>query len=155
MPTKTQEETKLSSLEEKKLNLTVEQAKQDIIKKRLDNSDADAYYKSEGLKRYKCIVTSRRGNEKHFELMAESPTNRHKPVKIQGKLGVELEEGLPMYVIDRLQSAYDIVADEVPTNQDPNVFSQNTFSTRKLQRYFVRITGEVENPKVLGTNVKA
>lgn len=153
MPTKTQE-PKLTNLEEKKLTNTVEQVKQDIINNRLDNSEADDYYKSEGSKRYRCIVTSRRGNEKYFELMAESPANRHKPVKVQGKLGVELEEGLPMYVIERLQAAYDMVADEVPTNQDPNIFSQNTFNTRKLQRYFVNILGEVENPKILGTNVR-
>jgi hypothetical protein len=152
MPTK--KETVLSSLEEKKLEAKIAEAKDEILTGREHTSAIKDYYKTEGLKRYRCIVTSSRKGEKTFEMFVENPSDTNKPVKLNGKLGVELKDGLPMYAIQRLEEAYDLVAEESAINQDPNVVSQKTFSTNKMPRYNVRVLGEVENPKRLGSKAK-
>ena len=153
MPTNNTKETKLSPNEEKKLNLKLEQAKLEILEKRETNNEILDYYEKEGLKRYRCIVTSTRRGEKSFELMVENPKNLDKPVRLNGKLGVELKEGLPRVAIDRLQNAFDLVSEDIVANNDPNIFSQTTFKTSGIPRYNVRELGEVENPKPLGSKI--
>jgi hypothetical protein len=153
MPTKTEKESKLSASEEKKLNAKIELAKLDILEKREVNSNIQEYYETEGKKRYRCIVTSTRRGEKTFELMVENPSNIEKPVRLNGKLGVEIKDGLPMVAIQRLENAFDIVSEDIPANNDPNVFSQTTFKTSGVPRYNVKILGEVESPKPLGSKI--
>ena len=153
MPTNTKE-PKLSDKENKRIALAVENAKLDILEDREADSSIKDYYAKEGRKRYRCIVTSTRKGEKSFELMIENPNNLEKPVRINGKLGVEITEGLPQSAIDRLENAFDLTAEDTAPDPNPNIYSQNNFVQGKMPRYNVKVLGEVENPKPLGSKRK-
>lgn len=146
---------KLTDKENKRIALAVEKAKLDILDERESDSAVKDYYAKEGKRRFRCIVTSTRKGEKTFELMVENPTNPEKPVRLNGKLGVELPEGLPQSAIDRLENAYDLTAEETSASADPSVYSGKTFVQGKMPRFNVKILGEVENPKPLGSKRKS
>ncbi len=148
MPTK--KEPKLTAIEEKKIENAVEKAKAEIIEKRDVTSEIEEYYKTEGRKRYECIVTSTRKGEKQFELNTPDPSNPTRPIKLHGRCGVRLKEGLPMYAITALQESYDLHCEEKEANMDPNVYADTIHTASNMPRYSVRIFKEVEDPKPLG-----
>lgn len=141
MPVK--KEGDLSPLEEKKLNHAVNKAKLDILAERNDDDDIKAWYRENGSKRFKCKITSTRKGEKTFELMCERPENPNKPKLVRGKLGVWLNDGLPMYVLNRLQEAFDSTAEELDERQMTGD-SGRIFSQGRIPRYNVQIGEEVK-----------
>jgi len=138
MPVKKED---FSAIEEQKIQAIVSKAKVEILSDRKKDEDVKKWYAENGTKRFRCKITSTRKGEKTFELMCERPENPHKPKKIVGKLGVWLEDGLPMYVIQRLQEAYDSVAEETPEN--PNLDSGQIFQLTTIPRFNVIVGEEV------------
>jgi hypothetical protein len=83
-------------------------------------------------------ATGARKGEKTAELFYENPENPNKPIKANIKLGVWIEEGLPMYVIQRLQDAYDTSAEEKPAGSDLLADAGSTHIMGRTPRFVVR-----------------
>ena len=129
----------LTDAERKQLQASVAKAEEDIMNRRQANDDRDQWYK-ENSQRYRCMVTATgaRKGEKTAELFYENPQNPDKPVKLNIKLGVWLEKGLPMYVIQRLQDAFDTSAEEREATSDPLASAGTTHIMGRTPRFIVR-----------------
>ena len=137
--TRSRKKLDLTEAEKLKLEASVEKAKEDILNKRGSDDDRDKWYQ-ENKARYRCKITptgSRKG-EKTLEMFYENPDNPGKPVKLNCKLGVWLEEGLPMYVIQRIQEAYDSNSEEIPANPDPLVTAGKYHTMGRTPRFVVQ-----------------
>jgi len=135
----------MTEAEKKHLEASIAKAEEDIINKRKGNAERDQWY-AENNERYRCMVTatgSRKG-EKSAELFYEDPTNPNKPIKANIKLGVWIEQGLPMYVIERLQNAYDTSAEEKTVADDPLASAGSTHIMGRTPRFVVKV--DYKNP---------
>jgi hypothetical protein len=142
MPVK---EKDFSAIEEKKIESIVSKTKAEILAERQGDEDIKKWYAENGEKRFECKITSTRKGEKTFELMVERPENPNKPKKIVGKTGVWLKGkyGLPMYVLQRLMSAYDLTA-EGKEDSEMGADAGEIFRTMKMPRYNVQIGSEIK-----------
>ena len=147
----TKPEVTLSALGEKKLLNSVEKLRLKQIEAEGRDAEIKEYYKTEGKRRFQCVVNSHRKGEKTFELFTEDPNNPDKAIRLVGLCGVVLKNGLPQKAIDALNESYDLHTEETQPNQDPNIYYQQDFKEVRTSRYTVRVIKEIENPAPLGS----
>ncbi len=106
-------------------------------------------YMVEGKRRWRCMVTTLRDGWDHFEMFISDPAKPDRPVKVMGKCGVILDDGLTKCVIDRLKYEHSFVMVE-----DPDIDLRATmilsYKSVKKPHYMVDVYEEIENPKKVG-----
>ena len=139
----------LTAQDKKALDRKVE----DVVDKHLnDKAEQNAGvedYKKNGGRRWRCLVESTRPGVQHFEMIIADPKNPRRPVKIQGRCGMIIEEGLTKFVIDHLKGEYRTQTQAVP--QDPTKESGLLHKQVRIRNYTVDIFEEIENPKPVGS----
>lgn len=102
----------LSSAEKATLEAKMKQVEVDIINGRKDDSERIRKHQEAWADRYRCkVVGVGRKGEKVAEINTGSPKHPDKAHRMNIRLGEWIEEGLPMFIITRLQGTYDVDAD--------------------------------------------
>lgn len=121
----------------------------DRIKAKSSMDESRDEYRRNGHRRFKCKVLSLRPKVKYFDMIISHPTT-DKPVKVFGKCGVILENGLTQYTIDRLNESYTMVTEEIE-GVDPDSSMALTYRAVRMPNFRVEMRGEIENPKKVGS----
>lgn len=105
--TKTSQTAREKALEAK-IQAKIEALKVEALNEVEEDEELAEANREDWANRYRCKVVevSRKGAKNH-EMYVNRPDNHKKPYKLNIKLGEWIEEGLPMSVIERLQTAYD------------------------------------------------
>jgi hypothetical protein len=111
-------------------------------------SSARADYEKNGGRRYRCTVESLVPGQKFFEMTVSHP-KKDRPILIQGKCGVIIEDGLTQYMIDCLTYCHSYRM-EPRLNVDPTAQQALTYEEVKVPHFRVTVLNEIQNPKELG-----
>ena len=108
-----------------------------------------AWYRKNGVRRFRCIVTSNQDGVEDFDFFIPHPLNTDQPVRIHGKCGVVIEEGLNLYCINVLREAGSML--NTNATIDPLATMGLRHRSRKIKSYDVEILDEVQEPEAIGT----
>lgn len=138
----------LSPAEEARLKAALETEKENILNARESHEEGMEELRERWMDRYVCtVVPANRKGEKNLVMYVEHPSKGpNKPYKLNIKLNAQIDEGLPMFVIERIQNTYDSEADE--STELPTGDAGNNHTIRRQPRFTVRIGKKVENPRV-------
>jgi hypothetical protein len=120
----------------------------DTADKRNAVSAGRAEYAREGGRRWRCIVESLRPGVKTFAMTVPHP-KEDRPVRVEGRCGIEITDGLTKYMINCLNYSHHFRTEEV-MNFDPNATMGLTFKPVKVPHYRVEVMEEIMNPVELG-----
>jgi hypothetical protein len=138
----------LSKAEEARLMAAIETEKEKIVNQREEEEASNADLQDRWNDRYRCkVIAANRKGEKNLVMYVEHPARGiGKPYKLNIRLNDWIDEGLPMFVIQRIQAAYDSEADE--RDELPTGSAGNNHNIRKQPRFTVQLGKKIENPKV-------
>lgn len=139
----------LSDRDKKVLDRKMQDVVDDYIEKKNTVNPGVEKYRKEGHRRFRCMVESTRSGLQHFELMIPHPDNVGQPIRVKGRCGVILEDGLTMYAINALKRGYHIETEEVAPDPTKDFGVQH--KTIKVPNFRVEVYNEVENAKKVGT----
>lgn len=101
------------------------------------------------LDRFACTVhATQPQSHKVFKLHIPHPT-RDIPVKIEGRCGILLKKGLPLYAIKVLEKAYTTIQIEVPEDEQKGSIGL-TFESKRVPLYRVDMGEKVKSPDPIG-----
>jgi len=142
-------EVKLDAQTQKELDRKVEDAVDSVLEKKATSNEAEADYRKNGGRRWRCKVNSTRAGVQHFEMMIADPRNPKRPVVVRGRCGVIIEKGLTKHVIDCLKGCY-----RTETNFDEFIPNDSRMGTQhakiRIPNYSVEVFEEIENPDPVG-----
>ena len=139
----------LSAQDRKALDRKIEDTVDEFLNEKDKFSEGQIDYMKNGGRRWRCKVESTRSGVQHFELYIADPRNMKRAVKIMGRCGVIIEEGLPKFVIDHLKEEYRTETRVVP--QDPTKEAGLLHEMVRIRNYAVDVYEEIENPKPIGS----
>jgi len=138
----------LSKAEEARLMAALETEKEKILNTREDAEEAKADLQERWADRYQCIVRpANRKGVKGLAMYVEHPSRGvNKPYRLEIACNKLIEDGLPMFVIQRIQRMHDSEADD--SDELPSGSAGNNHTVRRQPRFTVEIKKKVANPKV-------
>lgn len=151
-------EIKLTPAEKAELEASLEKAKQDIMDNRTKDVELFKQHKELWQDRYECKITcvSRKGETSHGVTVGH-PDNPHKTHRVSVRLGVWIREddgGLPMFIIQKFQRAFDTESQEqIVSGVKPDQMG-TTHRIIKKPRFSVEIGKKCDPAKRIPTAVK-
>jgi hypothetical protein len=99
------------------------------------------------IKRFDCTVHSNREGYDSFELYIADPNDKRRPIRIAGRAGVRIKQGLPFAAVEALRGEYsNKMRTRKPTGEDMGLDAE----PYRFHHWNVEVHGEVTNPKPVG-----